>query len=80
MAQVFKDLYENIGEIERLRSPTTLGQVTRLKKKLARDYLQSEPSYTLHRNHRVRGSRYRKTKAFFIVAYITSRLLLLFRN
>ena len=65
MDQVLKGVYENIGEPGSLSSPTTLAQVTGIKKKLAKEYLQKEPSYTLHRNHRTRGRDYRKTKAFY---------------
>ena len=64
MDQILK-CYENIGEPGSLCSPSTLARVTRIKKKLANEYLQKESSYTLHRNHRTRGSHYLKTKAFY---------------
>ena len=72
MDQVLKRVYENIGEVGSLSSPTTLSKVTGVEKKLAEEYLQKEPSYTLHQNHRTRGHDYRITKAF-IPLHITSR-------
>ena len=65
MAQLLKHAYENTGEAENLSSVTTLAQVDGVEKKLATDYLQNEPSKTLHRNHRGCGRQYQKTKAFF---------------
>jgi ribosomal protein L22 len=69
MDEVLKHVYENIGEVGSLSSPTTLSKVasdidgSTLKK--AKEYLENEPSYTLHRNRRLRGKQYRQTKAFF---------------
>jgi len=53
-----KQVYKNIGEAVSLSSPTALARVTFVEEKLAAEYLQNEPSYTLHRNHRVRGNPY----------------------
>ena len=66
MDEVLKGVYENIGEAGSLSSPKTLSKAvsdtTTLKK--AKEYLENESSYTLHRNHRLRGKQYRQTKAF----------------
>ena len=56
MAQVLKRVYENIGEVGSLSSPSTLARVT--------ENFMSDPNYTLHRNRRFHGGNYRKTKAF----------------
>ena len=55
----------------------TLAKVTGIKKKLAKEFLQKEPSYTLHRNHRVYGNHYRKTKAFYPLHILQADLLTL---
>ena len=64
MIQALKHVYENVGEVETLSSSTRLTQFTGLVKKLMADYLYNESRYTLHRNHIVRCSHHRKTKAF----------------
>ena len=60
-----------------LSSPNTLAQVMGFKKKLAAEYLQNESSYTLHRNHRVCGCQYRKTKILFPWQILLADLLTL---
>jgi Tfp pilus assembly pilus retraction ATPase PilT len=64
MVEVLKRVYENIGKAGSLSSPTALSKVTGVHTKSVQDYLQNEPSYTLHRNHRFRANHYRKSKAF----------------
>jgi hypothetical protein len=65
MDQILKGVYENIGETGSLSSPTTLLKVTRIEKKLAKEYLQKEPSYILRRDQRTRCRDYGKIKAFY---------------
>jgi len=77
MAEVLKGVYENIGEAGSLSSPTTLSKVTGVRTKSVQDYLQNEPSYTLHRNHRLRANQYRKTKAFYPLDIMQADLLTL---
>ena len=77
MVEALKHVYENIGAVGSLSSPTTLAQVTGLEKNRAAEYLQNESSYTLHRNRRIRGNHYRKTKAFFPLQILQADLLTL---
>lgn len=56
--------YKNVGEPGSLSSPQTLAKVTGHTRKQAGEYLKGEPSYTLHRNRRIKGSQYRKTFAY----------------
>jgi hypothetical protein len=66
MDEVLKHVYENIGEAGSLNSPTTLSKVASdiggSTLKNTKEYLENEPSYTLHRNRRLRGKKYRQTK------------------
>ena len=64
MVEFLKRVYENIGEVGSLSSPTTLSKVTGVHAQGVQDYLQNESNYTLYRNHRLRANHYRKTKAF----------------
>ena len=59
MVEALKYVYENIGEVGSLSSPSTLARVT--------ENFMSEPNYTLHRNRRFHGGNYRKTKASLLL-------------
>ena len=77
MDEVLKGVYENIGEAGSLSSPKTLSKVSDATLKKAKEYLENEPSYTLHRNHRLRSKQYQQTKAFFPLHIMQMDLLTL---
>ena len=65
IVQVLKHVYEDICKMKSLSSHTPLAPAAKVEKKLAAEFFWNEPSYKLHTNHRICGSYYRKTKAFF---------------
>ena len=77
MDEVLKGIYENVGEAGSLSSPKTLSKVSGTTLKNVKEYLENEPSYTLHRNHRLRSKQYRQTKAFFPLHIMQMDLLTL---
>ena len=48
IVQVLKHVYENIGKVKSLSSPTPLAPAVKVEKKLAAEFLWNEPSYNLH--------------------------------
>ena len=77
MDETLNRIYANVGEMGSLSAPSTLAQVSNVQQSVAKEYLQNEPSYTLHRNRRLRTNQYRKTKAFYPLQIMQADLMTL---